>query len=95
MKKASLGIAVMAFMGAFTQRGNVVKSTEKISPPKPEQNKPSTSSKRDRPASMPEYYGYRKRPCEAINGKDERVDSSVKNALKQGWEIVNIPGVKL
>ena len=96
MKATKLGIAVMALMGAFTHRGDVVKSSTKIAAPRPEpkRNVPS-SGKRLRSAAMPQYYGFRKRPCEAINKRGERVDISVKNALKAGMQIVNIPNVEL
>lgn len=96
MKTTKLGIAVMALMGAFAQKADPKKTTFKITAPKPEpkRNVPS-SGKKLRSAAMPEYYGFRKRPCEAINKRGERVDISVKNALKKGMKIVNIPNVDL
>ena len=96
MKTTKLGIAVMALMGAFAQKADPKKTTFKITAPKPEpkRNVPS-SGKRLRSAAMPEYYGFRKRPCEALNKHGERVDVSVRNALKKGMKIVNIPNVDL
>ena len=96
MKSIKLGVAVMALMGAFGFNGDPMSKSHKITAPKPEpkRNVPS-SGKRLRSAAMPQYYGFRKRPCEAINKRGERVDISVKNALKGGMQIVNIPGVDL
>ena len=92
MKSIKLGVAVMALMGAFGFNGDPMSKSHKITAPKPEpkRNVPS-SGKRLRSAAMPQYYGF----CEAINKRGERVDISVKNALKGGMQIVNIPGVEL
>lgn len=94
--KKGLAISVLAFLG-LVAGSSVERKSPKVSPPKPEPKagKPTTSTHGWSTAAMPQYYGFRKRPCEAINKHGERVDISVKNALKKGMKIVNIPGVEL
>ena len=95
MKTGKLGIAVMALMGAFSRSADPMEKTIKPTPPKPEIKRKNTGLSGWRRSGMPQYYGFRKRPCEAINKRGERVDISVKNALKGGMQIVNIPNVEL
>lgn len=92
MKTTKLGIAVMALMGAFAQKADPMSKTHKITAPKPEpkRNVPS-SGKRQRAARMPEYYGFRKQPIWAENKKGERVQVSVKTALKKGFKMLTLP----
>ena len=96
MKTGKLGIAVMALMGAFSRQADPIGGAKlKPTQPKPEIKKKNTSLSGWRRAAMPQYYGFRKIPCEAINKRGERVDISVKNALKGGMQIVKIPNVEL
>ena len=101
MKTTRLGAAVMGLIGAMMgakakkDEAQLKRSSEKVKSQQYQRRRGDsrvvTSNKRERPASMPEYYGFRKQPIWAENKKGERVQVSVKTALKKGFKMLTLP----
>lgn len=101
MRKTRLGAAIMGLLGkvfgAKAQKDEqILKRAKELEYSREYQrsrgaSRRITSQRNCRPASMPEYYGFRKQPIWAENKKGERVQVSVKTALKKGFKMLTLP----